>query len=83
MEDIPQPPPKPYNPGDYVRVCLDPDDPDSKHHGVDGVVVERSEDSMHRETGRDLDKYSYTIRQVGEKDLFGVEFRHFDLVPID
>lgn len=80
MEDIPQPSPNPYDPGENVRVYLDPDDPDSRFHGVTCVVVDRFDDDLDRETGRDLDRYSYRVRRV-DGDVLPVQFRHSDLVP--
>jgi len=82
MGDIPQPAPGPYTEGDKVRVYLDPSDPDSRFHNVRCEVVHRIEDDLNRETGRELDRYSYRVRSVETGDVLPVEFRHSDLIPI-
>lgn len=79
MEDIPQTADEPYSRGDEVRVYLGPDDPDSRHHGKTGTVVDVLEDSLAEETERNLDSYSYRIEVDGRE--LDVRFRHRDLVP--
>lgn len=59
MEDIPQPSPNPYEPGDNVRVYLDLDDPDSRLHGVTCVVVDRFAD--------DFDKTRPGVTRTGSR----------------
>ncbi|SEA26634.1 hypothetical protein SAMN04488065_2532 [Haloplanus vescus] len=81
MEDIPQPSPDPYDPDDTVRVYLDPDDPDSRFHGVRCEVVDRFADDLDRESGRDSDRFTYRVRAVEDGGVLPVEFRHADLVP--
>ncbi|WP_436932682.1 hypothetical protein [Halosimplex halobium] len=79
MEDVPQPSDSPYEVGDKVRVYLSRDDPDSRHHGETGTVVDVLTDSLSEETDRLLDSYSYRIEtDEGEIDVW---FRHRDLVP--
>lgn len=78
MEDIPQPAAEPYQPGDTVRVYLDPD---ARYHNARVEVVERIEDSLGEETGREQDQYLYRVKDVEMGDVLGVDFRHSDLVP--
>lgn len=79
MDDVPQPSPEPYSVGDKVRVYLDEDDPDSRHHDTEGVVAEILEDSLAEETGRDLDSLSYRVETPD--GIIDTWFRHSDLVP--
>lgn len=83
MEDVPQPASDPYGPGDEVRVYLSEEDEDSRFHSTRGVVVDRFEDDLGEQTGRDLDSYSYQLRSHDNGELLDVQFRHRDLVPID
>lgn len=83
MEDIPQPNPEPYSPGDVVRIYLDPDDADAQFHGKDVEILDVYEDSLNLDTGRELDKYSYKVCDVSTGEVVQVQFRHRDLVPIN
>jgi len=79
MEGVPQPAEEPYSPGDEVRVYLSEDDPDLRHHGKAGTVVDALQDNLGTETERELDSLSYRIEVDGrELDIW---FRHRDLVP--
>ena len=80
MADIPQPSPEPYEPGDKVRVYLNPTDRDSRFHGVRCEVVDRLFDDLDQETGRELDQFMYRVRRV-DGDALPIDFRHSDLVP--
>jgi ribosomal protein L21E len=79
MEDIPQPAGDRYEKDDRVRVYLDETDPESRHNGKTGVVIDVLQDSLGEETGREVDSYSYQIQVDG--DTIDVWFRHRDLVP--
>lgn len=81
MEDIPQPAPDAYAPGDRVKVYLGSDDPDARFHGVEAEVIDVFEDSLDEETGRMIDRYSYRVRRVDTGNELPVQFRHRDLVP--
>lgn len=81
MEDIPQPADIPYSPGDRVRVYISPDDVDAQFHGVEVEVTNVHQDSLDADTGRLLNKYSYTVRSVDSGDVLPIQFRHRDLVP--
>jgi len=81
MNEVPQPASDPYSVGDRIKVYLGKRDHDSEHHGKRGVIAQRSVDDLGRETGRELDSYSYRIKD-GDTAL-EVWFRHSDLVPID
>lgn len=83
MEDIPQPSDKPYSTGDRVRVYIDKDDVDVDYHDTQCIVVDRFEDDLSEETGRQLDCYSYCVRPVDRDNPLSVGFRHFDLVPYE
>lgn len=78
-QDVPQPADEPYHLGDMVRVYLGHNDPDSRHHRKTGMVVEVHEDTLDKETGRELDSYSYKIKVDGKE--LDVWFQHHDLVP--
>lgn len=80
MEDIPQPASNPYTEGQRVRVYLAPDDTDNCFHGVTCVIVNRFEDNLDTQTGRELDRFSYRLRAVNG-DTLPIQFRHSDLVP--
>lgn len=82
MEDIPQPTSEPYEVGEQVQVYLGPNDPDVAHHGIDCIVVERYEDDLNQDTGRELDRFYYEVRSVDTDDIISTSFRHTDLVPI-
>ena len=82
MEAVPQPSPEPYSPGDEVRIYLAEDDADGHLHATRAVVVDRFEDELAEETGRELDSFSYRLR-ARDGELLDVEFRHRDLVPIE
>lgn len=77
-QDMPQSADKSYQPGDTVRVSLSHNNPDSQHHGKTGTVVEVHEDALDRETGHELDSYSYKIKVDGKE--LDVWFRHHNLV---
>jgi len=81
MEDIPQPKSEPYAPGDQVQIYLSEADPDATHHGTECVVIDRFEDELPEDSGRELDAYTYRLRPVNTDTPLPVEFRHFDLVP--
>ncbi len=83
MEDVPQPAPDPYEEGDEVRIYLATDDTDSHLNDARTVVVDRYQDNLSEETGRELDSYSYRLRDGETGDVLDVQFRHRDLVPID
>jgi len=82
MEEIPQPAPDPHEPGDTVQVYVSPGDPDSPHHGVEVEVIDVFADDLHRETGREMDRYFYRVRRVDSNTILDVEFRHRDLAPV-
>ena len=77
---IPQPASEPYNPGDRVQVYLDKSDPDVEHHGTECVVIERLQDDLSVETGRELDQYSYRVETQETGEELPMSFRHSDLV---
>lgn len=83
MADIPQPASEPYDRGDIVRVYLDPDDPDDRFHDTRCEVVDRFDDDLDQETGRDLDAVTYRLQSIESGDVLPVEFRHADLVPVE
>ena len=76
MEDVLQPSPELYSPGDEVRVYLAENDHDSRHHGTEGVVAEVLEDSLGEESGRELDSLSYRIKT--DEGILDTWFRHSD-----
>lgn len=81
MDEIPHPTEEPYSEGDHVRIYLGPDDPDVHYHGmvceVSGVMI----DYLAVETERDIDAYSYVLREPQSDETISVVFRHSDLVP--
>ncbi|SEP22279.1 hypothetical protein SAMN05216388_104714 [Halorientalis persicus] len=79
MEDVPQPADEPYSTGDEVMVYVAEGDPDARHHGKTGIVVDISQDALSTQTERELDSHSYKI-EVDSQEL-DVWFRHRDLVP--
>jgi len=81
MEDVPQPAPEPYVPGDQVQIYLSATDPDAAHHETECIVVDRFQDELSEDSGRELDAYTYRLRPVDDETPLPVEFRHFDLVP--
>ena len=81
MEDIPQPASEPYSVGERVQIYIGADDPDSRYHGVVCEVVEVLTDDLGKETGRGIDTYSYTLRDVETDEQIPVSFRQRDLVP--
>lgn len=83
MEDVPQPAPEPYEPGDEVKVYLDEDDHDSSYHDTRAVVTDRIEDGLATHTERPLDSYTYRLRHADSTDPIPVDFRHRDLVPLE
>ena len=83
MEDIPQPSRNSYSVGDWVQVYLSTDDPDSRFHGLVCEVNEVFIDDLNKETGRDTDAYSYTLRNVETDKELPISFRHHDLVPVE
>jgi hypothetical protein len=80
MEDVPQPASEPYDPGDRVQIYLSATDPDAAHHGTECVVIDRFQDGLPEDSGRELDAYTYRLRPVNTDTPLPVEFRHFDLV---
>lgn len=83
MEDIPQPSRSLYAVGDRVRLYLDPDDPDAHLHGTVCAVVNVETDDLDAETGRPMDAYSYTVRDLETNDMLPFSVRHRDLVPAE
>lgn len=83
MEDVPQPRSSPYSVQDEVFIYIGPDDPDKDYHGLHCEVVESFEDDLDRETERDLDRFSYVLREIESGDILPISFRHQDLVPKD
>ena len=81
MEDIPQPKNEPYQRGENVQIYLGENDAETDFHELECTIVDRFKDDLDSETGRELDAYSYRLRQRGENDPLPVQFRHFDLVP--
>ncbi len=81
MEDIPQPADSPYSKGERVRVYVGASDPDHRFHGTPCVVVDRFEDNLDEETGREFDQYWYRVKPLNEENPLPIDFRHFDLVP--
>jgi hypothetical protein len=77
---IPQPASSPYKIGDDVRIYLSETDPDAVFNDVWCTIVERLEDDLQAETGRELDQYIYRVenRETGEE--IPITFRHYDLV---
>ncbi|MFC6906728.1 hypothetical protein [Halalkalicoccus tibetensis] len=63
MEDIPQPAPDPYTPGDEVQIYLDPADPDAHTHSTVCEVVDVLTDDLDIQTDRPTDAYSYMLRE--------------------
>lgn len=41
------------------------------------------EDDLSAETGRELDTYSYTLKDAQTGEVLDVSFRHRDLVPAE
>lgn len=82
MKGIPQPSDSPYSVGDCVQVYVGADDPDSRYHGTVCEVAEVTEDNLSKETGRELDAYSYRVRDSETDIILPVSFRHRDLVPV-
>lgn len=83
MEDIPQPSPDSYSVGDRVRIYIGSDDPDSRYHGVVCEIIGVITDDLDSETGRSIDAYSYSLRDVQTDQELPISFRHHDLVPAD
>ncbi len=83
MEDIPNPATESYSVGDRVEIYLGKDDLDSRFHGLVCIVVDVTEDNLSAETGRELDAYSYTLKDAQTGEVLGVSFRHRDLVPAE
>ncbi|MCQ4334523.1 hypothetical protein KM295_13770 [Natronomonas sp. F2-12] len=81
MEDIPQPSSEPYASGDRVRVYVSSDDPDSQHHDLTVEIIDVLRDDLNSETGRDLDAYYYSVRDIETEEILPVQFRHHDLIP--
>jgi hypothetical protein len=82
MQDIPQPADDPYSPGDRVKIYIGPEDPDSQYHGLVCEILEVLKDDLDTETGRDLDAYSYRVRNDESNTELPISFRHRDLVPV-
>lgn len=83
MEDIPQPSPDPYSPGDKVRIYVSENDPDARYNDTHCRVMDRCKDSLGEETGRSLDAYSYRLKAIDSGEVLDVQFRHSDVVPVD
>lgn len=81
MEDIPQPSSEKYSVGERVQIYIDPNDPDSDHHGKVCEVTEVFTDDLDSESGRDLDSHLYSLRDIETGQELPVSFRHRDLVP--
>jgi len=82
MGDIPQPASKPHKVGDHVQVYIGPDDPDSDYHGLICEITNVIKDNLAKETGRNLDAYSYNLRNLETGESLPVSFRHNDVVPL-
>lgn len=83
MEDIPQPAPDPYAPGDEVRIYLDPADPDAHTHSTVCEVVDVLADDLDVQTDRPTDAYSYRVKELKTDETLPLAFRHHDLVPAE
>lgn len=83
MEDIPQPAPEPYIPGDEVQIYLDPADPDAHAHGTVCEVVDVLTDDLDNHTDRPTDAYSYRLKDLETGETLPLAFRHQDLVPAE
>ncbi|WP_336365052.1 hypothetical protein [Halalkalicoccus salilacus] len=81
MEDVPQPAPESYSPGNQVRIYLDPADPDAHTHGTVCKITDVLEEDLDTETGRPTDAYSYWLQDLETGDTLLLAFRHQDLVP--
>lgn len=83
MEDILQPAPDPYTPGDEVRIYLDPADPDAHAHGTVCEVVDVLADNLDIQTDCPTDAYSYRLKELETGETLPLAFRHQDLVPAE
>ena len=81
MEYIPQPARNPYEPGDKVSIYLDPKDTDYEYDGCVCEVIEVFKDELGTETKRELDSYSYRLRNTDSQEVLPITFRHSDLIP--
>jgi len=63
-------------------VYISSDNQDSTFHGVNVEIIDVFTDGLDRETGREMDQYSYRVRRVDNNAILDVEFRHRDLVPV-
>ena len=81
MEDIPQPAQDPLDIGDRVQIYVGVDDPDEEYHGMHAVIVERFEDDLGEETGRNLDRWNYRVKPIGGTEPIPITFRQRDLIP--
>ena len=80
MEDVPQPVPESYSPGDQVQIYLDPTDPDAHTHSTVCEITDVLEDDLNTETGRSTDAYSYRLRDLETDEKLPLAVRHQDLV---
>ena len=56
--------------GEWIRIYLNPDDPDSEHHGRVCIVTDVFSDNLAAETDRDIDssaKYPSTLSILSQK----------------
>ena len=83
MEDIPQPAPEPYIPGDEVEIHLDPADPNAHAHGLICEVVDILADDLNIQTDRPTDAFSYRLKELEIGETLPLSFRHQDLVPAE
>ena len=83
MEDVPQPAPEPYSPGNQVRIYLDPADPAAHTHDTVCEITDVLTDDLDTETGRSADAYSYRFRDLKTDEKLPLAFRHQDLVPAE
>lgn len=83
MNDIPQPSADPHEVGDQVRIYLDPGDSDIQYHDLVCEIIAVSLDDLDAETDRQIDAYSYTLRDVETGEKLPITFRHRDVVPIE
>ena len=83
MADIPQPTPKPYSPGDQVRIYLNPADPDAPTHGTVCEITDILKDDLDTETGRSTGAHPYRLRDLETGEKLQLAYRHQDLVPAE
>ena len=83
MEDILQPSNDLYSVGDQVRIYIGSEDLDTQYHDTVCEVIEVLTDDLSSETGRTIDAYSYTLRDIEADEQLPISFRHRDLVPVE